>query len=194
MCVIIVKRAGQPLPDINTLRLCMRRNPDGFGFATKDSCYHTLNDEAFINKLYSSVDILDPCIIHCRIATHGSIKKSNCHPFYDSNTGIYFAHNGMLAIKAHKDKTDSETAFRDLFVPVIKMYGMTSREMNAAIRGIIGGSKFAFLDKNGQIYTFGHFFEIDGLEYSNLYHYSVIDERNIKQKMYERLFSYSTSF
>ena len=47
--------------------------------------------------------------MHTRIATHGSIKPENTHPFISKNLG--FAHNGTFNIIPFPDKTDSETFF-----------------------------------------------------------------------------------
>lgn len=126
-----------------------------------------MNRLDFENHLASDIRVDVPAIIHCRIATHGSIKRANCHPFVDKETGVAFAHNGILDIEPIGDWTDSETAFRTRFVPVIKKFGYKSRELAAAVRDIIGGSKFAFLNKNGEIQMFGNWVIRDGCYFSH---------------------------
>lgn len=153
-----------------------RANPHGMGFCTPNMYYKDIaNFKVFLNKLRKR-KITEPCLIHFRLATHGSIKKTNCHPFYDAKTGVYYAHNGVLDIKPVNDKTDSETAFKKRFLPVIKKYGFQSEELAAEVEQIIGNSKFVFMQctKNDTTDTivnvrmFGNFEELDGCLYSNL--------------------------
>lgn len=85
----------------------------------------------------------EPCIIHFRLATHGSIKRANCHPF---NRGdVWFAHNGILNIQPMGDMTDSETALQKVIYPAIVKYGYGSEGMDVAVTKVIGYSKFAFM-------------------------------------------------
>lgn len=169
MCIIIVKPAGHPLPSKETLISCIRRNPDGFGFATPKQLYHTLNAAKFIKAVTERISDAEPAIIHCRIATNGSVKERNCHPFIDKQSGIKFAHNGILHnAPIVGDETDSEAAFKRYYMPVIRKYGYKSRELAAAVRDTIGSSKFAFLNRNGEMQMYGNFFELDGCFFSNL--------------------------
>lgn len=167
MCIIITKPAGVEMPEKEILMLCAIHNRDGCGFATPGKVYHNLNYNTFQREL-DKVSKDEPCIIHFRWATHGSVKKANCHPFYDRSTGIAFAHNGVLGIKPMGDMTDSETAFRTRLLPVIKQYGLDSRALAAEVRSIIGYSKFAFLDSDGKLRMFGPYHLMNGCYYSNL--------------------------
>lgn len=164
MCLLIVKPKGVPMPDICTLYQAYLCNPDGCGFASTHDYYKTLDFQKFFERL-SLVDDSEACIIHFRFATHGSVCKSNCHPF--KHKDVYFAHNGILGIKPIKDKTDSETAFIKRFAPIIDNYGFHSPELTKAVNRIIGYSKFAFL-RDTEVLTFGQFHEIEGCLYSNL--------------------------
>lgn len=164
MCLLIVKPKGVKMPDIYTLYQAYMCNPNGCGFASTHDYYKTLDFDKFIERL-SKVDDEEACIIHFRFATHGSVKVSNCHPFKGED--IYFAHNGILPIIPYKDKTDSETAFRRVFLPVIQNYGLHSKELRRAVNNIIGYSKFAFL-RDTEVLTFGQFYNIDGCMFSNL--------------------------
>lgn len=162
-----MKPAGIALPDEFTLMRCEYQNPHGFGFATPTQRYHTMNRLDFENHVYHDIKLADPAILHCRIATHGSIKKANCHPFFDKETGVSFAHNGILDITPKGDWTDSETAFRTIFVPVIKKYGLKSKQLEEAVCDIIGGSRFAFMDDKGHVRLFGHWLKMNGCYYSH---------------------------
>lgn len=169
MCVIIVKPANKLMPSETTLRRAMRTNPDGFGFCTPTRYFKTLNKAEFLHEL-SKVDESEPCIIHCRYATHGSVKKANCHPF--KGNGIFFAHNGILNVSPIGDMTDSETAFRTMLLPCIKRNGMDSPEFYDLCDALCGGySRFAFLS-GGELYVFGDFVHrsdsTDSCLYSNL--------------------------
>ncbi len=170
MCIIIFKPAGCKLPADYVLRKCETGNPDGFGFATPKKVFHSMNRNEFERELRLNVAKKEPCIIHCRIATHGSVKLNNCHPFVDLESGVAFAHNGMLDIKPIGDKTDSETAFLTRFVPVIREHGIESLELDHAVDEIIGFSRFIFMDPTGAVRMFGRWYksQVDGCYYSHL--------------------------
>lgn len=166
MCLLIFKPKGKQVPSKLVLEAAAKCNPDGFGFATPHKHFRTLNPDLFIHEV-SRVKPEEPCIIHLRLATHGSIKKSNCHPF--KKRGVTFAHNGILKISPIGDKTDSETAFLLYIMPAVKTYGLYSREVSEIVSRIIGGSKFAIFDEKGEAKLFGDFTCLqDGNFYSNL--------------------------
>lgn len=156
------------MPSKSEFAEMFRMNHDGVGFVTPTKVYHTMDFEDFYEKV-KEVPKGEPCIIHFRWATHGSVKLKNTHPFYDKETDVYFAHNGILNIKPKGDMTDSETAFRKYLVPAIKEGGFNGIELKCAVHLILGSSKFAFMH-GGDIKMFGHFFEYNGCYYSNLRH------------------------
>ena len=166
MCVICIKPAGRRMLKKYELKAMFTHNPHGCGFSCKSMTYKTMSFEDFWQHI-KNVPTEEACIIHFRIATHGSVCLDNCHPFTDY--GVSFAHNGVLNILPYKGKTDSETAFRRYFLPVIRMFGLYSKELAEAVHRIIGSSKFAFI-QDGNLRTFGHFEELDGCYYSNLNH------------------------
>lgn len=167
MCVIIYKPKGIELPSIELLTKAYQRNPHGCGLVTPSIQYKGLSFESFKRHLKQcSAD--EPMLIHFRYATHGSVKKANCHPFYDEATDTYFMHNGVIGgIYPKGDKTDSETAFRSILVPYISRYGMHSNELTETVNQIKGFSKFAFM-QNGEVTLFGDYIYQDGLCFSNL--------------------------
>lgn len=167
MCVIIIKPANVAMPDINELEAAYRCNPNGCGFISSEGkSYKGLSFPKFC-KAISKVKDSEACIIHFRLATHGSIKPANCHPF--NCDGVWFAHNGILGVKPRGDMTDSETAFRDILQPVIEKYGLKSPQASTAINTIIGSSKFAFMI-DGKITLYGRYENVNGLYYSNTRH------------------------
>ena len=146
------------------LKAMHNANPHGQGFCTPSQFSKGLNFEYFVEQLRKR-NINEPCIIHFRLATHGSIKKANCHPF---NIGqVYFAHNGILSVRPMRDKTDSETAFIRYLYPYIEQYGLHSAEVDKMVCNLIEGSKFAFM-QGYDVKLFGHYEKMDGCYYSNL--------------------------
>lgn len=167
MCILIVKPKGVQLPDYATLCRCAKLNPHGFGYALPSKRpFKSLSFDKFIDAL-SKEDENEAMLIHFRLATHGSIKQSNCHPFRDNRNGLIFAHNGVLDINPLQDKTDSETAFKLLFSPAFDIFGFKSQNFAHAVDSIRGSSRFAFMTDKGEIRTFGHFIEHGGCLYSN---------------------------
>lgn len=165
MCVIIYKPAGVKMPPRDTLVAAFRANPHGCGFSAPSCSFKGLSFATFMNKIRAVKDS-EPCIIHFRLATHGSIKPTNCHPF--KRGGVTFAHNGILDIAPVGDRTDSETAFIKYIYPAIKAYGWRSVEANAVINEIVGFSKFALMYRD-DVKLYGNFIRRDdGCYYSNL--------------------------
>ena len=119
-----------------------KANPHGQGFCTPSQFTKGLNFEYFVEQLRKR-NINEPCIMHFRFATHGSIKRANCHPFNIND--VYFAHNGILSVRPMRDKTDSETAFIRYLYPYIEQYGLHSPETLKMVQNIIESSKFAFM-------------------------------------------------
>ena len=168
MCVIIIKKKGVRMPSENELRLAATHNPHGFGFVSSNGLYvRTMDFEEFYQAL-KGVGREDACIIHFRIATHGSVRVSNCHPF--KMHGIYFAHNGILPTHPRGDMTDSETEFRDVLCPAAEFYGLGTKEFADLVARRIYYSKFAFM-KDGEVYTYGKFVtDRHGVMWSNMNH------------------------
>ena len=154
------------MPPKAILDRCARLNPHGFGFATKDRVFKTLDYNEFRRDV-AKIDSLETVILHFRYATHGSIKLENCHPFRDEKTGVSFAHNGILDIKPIDDMTDSETAFRTRIVPALRECGFQSSRFISENYQIIGGSRFAYIDNRGEYRLYGTFTQYRGCWYSN---------------------------
>lgn len=178
MCILIVKPLGTQFPSIEAVQNSVDNNPDGFALAYnhggKVINYKTMSAKRFINKYRRLAATLDPVetgmIIHARIATHGALGLKNCHcwvSFPGNADEMAFAHNGILSVPNRDGMTDSETFLRDYFEPAFIRYGWVgATEM---IRRKIGTSKFAFLDRRGDIRKFGQFInEQDGCYYSNM--------------------------
>lgn len=164
MCVICYIPKGVETPSKRVLRAMHEANPHGMGFCTPTKFCKGLNYDYFLQQL-SKRDINEPCILHFRYATNGSVKRANCHPFKQGD--VYFAHNGILDIRAKNDMTDSETAFIKYLYPCIKKYGFDSKQFGDVVSDIIGGSKFAFM-QGDDVVLFGEFYPNYGCYFSNL--------------------------
>lgn len=181
MCIVLVNKLGVQFPDVKKIQNCCENNPDGFSMAWNEDCkvknFKTMSQKEMIKFYRKFVDNHEPdktaFIFHARIATHGSLKLSNCHCWIEN--GIAFAHNGILTIKNRGDMTDSETFFRDIFMPCVVGGGWEAGLK--AVNACIGASKFAFLNGEGVIAHFGIFNkDKDGNLYSNhTYSYSTKD-------------------
>lgn len=163
MCVIVLKFKGADFPSRQVIAACMKENPHGFAAAwNQDGTLMTFRtmDEAEMLAKYDEIRRLDPAttglVFHARIATHGSKTLANCHCWTDDAGELAFAHNGVLTnVGSRDDMTDSETFFRDIFLPVRKAGGMKLAWKVAG--AVIGSSKFAFIGHDGNILPMGQY-------------------------------------
>lgn len=172
MCILVLKKKGVCYPTERIVRNCINANPDGFAmslnFNGKVFTYTSLDAEDFIRRYKSITAKCDrkdtAMMLHMRIATHGSVRIKNCHGWKGNilGTEMAFAHNGILRIPNRDDMTDSETFLRDYLEPC-----QTIGEFMTVVHDNIGGSKFGFVDGDGNIMHFGHFNEDRGVMYSN---------------------------
>lgn len=176
MCIIAIKDINAQFPSESRVRTMCRNNPDGFAmayFTEEDGVriYRTMDKNVFLDEYKKIVETHNPkettMFIHARIGTHGSNCLANCHGWKDDTAGLCFAHNGILSIDNRDDLTDSETFFRDIFIPIFYVHGWVGGEK--AINAIIGTSKFVFMDSLGRLIYYGNYTtdEEDGVLYSN---------------------------
>lgn len=171
MCILIAKPKNVQMPSEETMKNCWESNPDGAGIAWSDGRKLFLRKgfmkwDDFI-KEYRTLNLNDfDAIIHFRIATHGTVKPSNTHPFNVSDR-IVAGHNGILPITPEGDWTDSETFFKRVASPILETYSLDSLVFEQAVNAVIGTSKLAFLTDSSKLKTFGKFIIEDGVMYSN---------------------------
>lgn len=168
MCCILYIPANVPTPSKSLLQSVYLSNRDGCGYADSDGHYfRTLSFNEFYKHLKAERKQSAGLIIHFRWATHGSVKVQNCHPFVDNETGIVFAHNGVLPIQSKNDMTDSEIFFRETFIPTYKEYG-ASNTTHLITESVRGSSRFIFM-KDGIVTRMGNWYEHHGIFFSNLF-------------------------
>lgn len=173
MCIIAIKEKGVDFPSIERVKNMCDNNPHGFSLIfqsgnQKPFIYRTLNQDKMMKKYVELINNHDAndtsVVIHTRIMTHGVVNVANCHGW--KSDGLIFGHNGILSVEPRDGMTDSETFFRDLFIPAYRCGGWEMGER--AISAIIGTSKFFFMDNYGNIRHFGTYIEgDDGILYSN---------------------------
>lgn len=164
MCCIIYKPKGVQMPSLDILSKIKKLNHNGYGFVSTNHFHKGLDYRTFLRHL-SEVGDDEDCIIHFRLATHGSICRANCHPFTEN--GVYFAHNGTLNVYPVEDMTDSEIAFRMKIYPEIQRFGYGTKQADWAIKQICGYSRFAMMYQ-GEVRLFGDYKILNGIYYSNL--------------------------
>jgi predicted glutamine amidotransferase len=182
MCIISIKKKGIKFPSVKIVKTMCENNDDGFSIVTqrhgRPRIYKTLKMRDFLNYYRALVKASDgtdtSMFIHARIKTHGTQRIENCHGW--RSDGVVFAHNGILSIANRDDMTDSETFFRDIFIPAYRQGGWKMGEKT--IDAIIGTSKFVFMDKDGEIRHYGTYIEDDGVLYSN---YTYTETRYVYQ-------------
>ena len=167
MCCILYIPAGVETPTIQTLEAVFMYNRHGIGFADSDGhCCKTLSFRYFTKAIQKRKKSAD-CIIHFRLATHGSVSRANCHPFFDRESGVWFAHNGILPIESHDDMTDSEIFFREFFLPKCEIVGWGNKKLWDYVDRKRGASRFIFM-RGEEVKLFGSWHRLDGVYYSNL--------------------------
>jgi hypothetical protein len=177
MCLIVVKPIGVTL-DENDLRSGFEKNPDGAGYMftsggkvrLKKGYFNFYN---FYEELRSDLEANEktsPFVIHFRLATRGYVNTSNCQPFR-INSGLAFAHNGVLFGLDGYPKTQSDTAaFKNQILKNLPLGFHKHKAILTLLEIAISKlNKFVFLDNNGSIVILNEREGIweDGLWYSN---------------------------
>jgi len=167
MCCIINKPAGVKMPNYRILEQIYLHNHDGIGFCTSTGkSLHTMSFYEFLREI-RKIRLNEEAIIHFRWATHGSVSEKNCHPFYDKENDVWFAHNGVLPIPSRRDMTDSEIFFRNRFIPLLKTHAYADPLLWQWCNVERGTSRFIFMH-DGKTKRLGNWCEFGGCYYSNM--------------------------
>jgi len=163
MCVIIYKPSKANITK-EVLRDCWADNPDSGGFMLADNGKLSIvkGFMAFkkFYKQYRKYENKYPnsnFVIHFRIATHGNIDNSNCHPFYVSKN-IGFAHNGVLScmdVLPKSDKSDTKLFCEEVLKKLPSGF-LNKKEYQIILESMAKNeySKFAFLTNDGICHIF----------------------------------------
>lgn len=193
MCVICIKKPGERFPTRKELDDMFSINRHGIGFV------YARNGVLHIRKGYMSVDALsralarekvttdDPLIIHFRLASCATVTPELTHP-YPVNTAKYLltatgvdlygrhasalAHNGvMIGQNIEKGLTDTASFIRANYALLQRFVrNPDDQDLLAQLNALIGeANKLALMDVDGNIVTYGRFFQHNGLTYSNLH-------------------------
>lgn len=183
MCVAVYKPAGVSAPSMETLKSCWTHNPDGagIGYSTSNGKFAIVKGmmkwKHFEKKLKELGDLTAAQVFfHFRIATHGSVRPGNCHPFpissslkmLQATSGVFdraLMHNGILPVKpVLKDTSDSQELARRLAA------FKTDNQFKAALAlldGLEDLSRVAVWN-HGEVKLFGDWTLLDGVYYSNM--------------------------
>ena len=154
MCIIIYKKENAELPSYEILKRCFQRNPDGAGFCYINAKTNKIKMEKgffSFNKFYKrllEVQNEHHLLIHMRIATGGILDDRNCHPF-KVNSGLYFAHNGIL----DKEIAAPNQIFSDTYTlnEILKNFHLKYKELKSEFFRLL----FAERIQNNKIVFFG---------------------------------------
>jgi hypothetical protein len=136
------------------MRNCYVNNSDGAGLAWVDEDgLHVRKGYFNWSELWKDMRGLKdyPAVLHCRLATHGSVRAENCHPFL-LNNGVAAAHNGVISVAPlDADMTDSES-FAIKYIEPWTVEELRTDKVRGLLEQALGShNKMALLDASGQI-------------------------------------------
>ena len=205
MCIAIVKKRGVLMPNEETLNICFENNPHGCGYTL------CRNGKNFVYKGFMTLSELmdsfkqtnplqsESVMIHFRVASVGSINKSNCHPFvvsknYDTmkklNTKTnlpVLVHNGTFKFfNEHKDDYSDTMQFTKMVATILQdqeyyFYKPINNFINHYIKN--NNCRVAVMYKSGFIDMFGNWIkdEKTNLYFSNENYRYITDRFAVKQ-------------
>jgi len=188
MCVIMTKPMGVSTPEEKVFKAMFVSNSDGAGYM------YAKNKRVYIRKGFMTFedfwsDYLDnkddslAFVFHFRIGTSGGNIADNTHPFpvehsegalkalrYTTDLGV--CHNGIITCDIDRGLSDTMTYIKNTLHPMYKIDKKfyDNKWFNKIIYDQTT-SKWAFLNKDGEIITIGTFSEhqeAPGCHFSNL--------------------------
>ena len=185
MCVVAIKNKGVEFPNDESVKAMWDTNSDGAGFMYAldnkvfiEKGFMKLTDfngavallEKKLRKRDMSINDL-PMVLHFRITTHGGTSPQMTHPFpisaqeknlkaLDLTCDLGLVHNGIItSVPTQVGLSDTASYIANVLTPLanLKTDFYKIKEGKAIMESTIGASKFAFLDKDGNIETIGDF-------------------------------------
>lgn len=155
MCLLTFSPEGVH-PDAERLWNASINNPHGFGFAVRTPSGIVRSRGMDFERVYDNyVATLKrhhgESMFHLRWATHGTVNKANCHPFYvGADRDTMLGHNGIIPIEIPQGDARSDTRyFSEVLMP--KSGGvamMDNAEYVSKLEKVIGASKLVILTNN----------------------------------------------
>lgn len=193
------------MPSVETLEICFENNPHGCGYTfNRNNINYIYKGFMTLKELIDSLNKTKPSqsesvMIHFRVASIGSVKKSNCHPFIMSTnysemqeltlkTNLpILVHNGTFKHFNDKKNDYSDTMqFNKLIAPIFEYKYI--REFKPVCKFIDNyvqenNSRMAVMARDGKIYTFGKWIKDDktNLLFSNENYKFITDRFAFKQ-------------
>ena len=186
MCIAAYKPANATIPEAILYRM-FSANPDGAGvmYAQSGTLYvikGLMTAEAFVAAA-QAIPAECPAVLHCRIASHGSVCPELTHPFVvaksvDKITPLYaeitdgyaVAHNGIIRdMSIGADNISDTVAYvRDILYPLSRCGSLTTSRFRAIINKTIDYSRLAIMEPSGKTALYGGGWIWDGgVAYSN---------------------------
>lgn len=139
MCIAIVKKRGVMMPSEETLNICFENNPHGCGYSIcRNGQNFVFKGFMKLSEMMDSFKQTNPkqsetVLIHFRVASVGSVKKENCHPFivstkYETMKKLktktrlpIMVHNGTFKnFGNHKNDYSDTMQFNKLVAPLLQ--------------------------------------------------------------------------
>jgi len=202
MCVIALSPIGKSI-DKSTLSDMWDTNPDGSGISFIDETktiqtYKSMDKDDFINVALSVFDkysVSSPILVHCRIATHGSVCLANNHPFNVDNHTV-MAHNGIISCVEVPDASDiSDTRmFINTWLRYLRPTWLDDPDMCEYVGEIIGWSKLAFLTTNPNLRNDYYIINEDDGTWTNGTWFSNVNHCTLSNVNYQFSYDYGTRY
>ena len=160
MCIAIYQPPRKRVSE-EELKNSFDSNRDGAGFAYINEDYYgvkrikirkALTFEEFFTKFEKAVanNPASPFLIHFRIKTHGTVDKSNCHPFMIDKDHV-FIHNGIITgVGYEKDKSDTRL-FNDTILRGLPRGWFYNDVISRLVADFIGSSKLIIMNRDGKV-------------------------------------------
>jgi hypothetical protein len=179
MCIIIYKDVGVANPTDQILSTCFRTHKDGFGVmfrvGDKVAIHKGLFNLDSIKKVVSRVPKNCEATYHFRMATHGGVCASNCHPFplsgkndaLRTTSGIFdsgLVHNGIISGFGTRNESNLSDTMNFIKYLCKSCPTFSFDNISKKVKGHYG--KFVVFTPS-MTYFLGDFVEENGLKYSN---------------------------